>query len=255
MVLNAVGVPDLEAACVAHDHDFLVDADGGAHFRGQHDAPRGVHLDIAGAALQHAAKLDVLAVGLLVLAEPIDEQLLDPFVEIGRLEHVHALVGQLRRHHEIFGKNLAELRGKGHATFAVNLEMELAVEIYPMLGQLACPFGVGGGGHVFLSVLRFEGDLISFGVRFEIPLGRFPQHAYYPTMPHFATFSPTFALFSPHLSSSRYGRVTEGKCEHFPYLVFVLRYCAQWPLDMPDSCGWWGAVGRATAHVPPVNEI
>ena len=125
--------------------------------------PRGVHLDIAGAALQHAAKLDVLAVGLLVLAEPIDEQLLDPFVEIGRLEHVHALVGQLRRHHEIFGKNLAELRGKGHATFAVDLEMELAVEIYPMLGQLACPFGVGSGGHVFLSVLRFEGDLISFG--------------------------------------------------------------------------------------------
>ena len=198
---------------------------------------------------------ELVWINALVLAEPIDEQLLDPFVEIGRLEHVHALVGQLRRHHEIFGKNLAELRGKGHATFAVNLEMELAVEIYPMLGQLACPFGVGGGGHVFLSVLRFEGDLISFGVRFEIPLGRFPQHAYYPTMPHFATFSPTFALFSPHLSSSRYGRVTEGKCEHFPYLVFVLRYCAQWPLDMPDSCGWWGAVGRATAHVPPVNEI
>lgn len=26
--LEAVGVPDLEAACVAHDHDFLVDADG-----------------------------------------------------------------------------------------------------------------------------------------------------------------------------------------------------------------------------------
>lgn len=108
-------------------------------------------------------------------------------------------------------RTLRNFAGKGHATFAVDLEMELAVEIYPMLGQLACPFGVGGGGHVFLSVLRFEGDLISFGVRFEIPLGRFPQHAYYPTMPHFATFSPTFALFSPHLSSSRYGRVTKGK--------------------------------------------
>ena len=89
--------------------------------------------------MEHAAKLDVLAVGLLVLAEPIDEQLLDPFVEIGRLEHVHALVGQLRRHHEIFGKNLAELRGKGHATFAVDLEMELAVEIYPCWGSSLVP--------------------------------------------------------------------------------------------------------------------
>ena len=30
-------------------------------------------------------------------------------------------IGQLRRHHEIFGKNLAELRGKGHATFAPSI--------------------------------------------------------------------------------------------------------------------------------------
>ena len=53
-------------------------------------------------------------------------------------------------------KNLAELRGKGHATFAVDLEMELAVEIYPCWVS-SLSFGVGSGGHVFLSVLRFEG--------------------------------------------------------------------------------------------------
>ena len=55
-------------------------------------------------------------------------------------------------------------------------------------------------------LLRFEWDSSECVVRFEIPLGRFPRDAYYPTMPHFATFHATFTPFLPHLLPARYRR-------------------------------------------------
>ncbi len=132
---------------VAHEHDVLDDAALCARIGREHDAPRRIHLDAVGPALQLAVGALLHAIVLPTLGERAVHEPLHPLVEVRRLERVDAFVGRLQGNHEIFGKNLAELRGKGDAPLAVDLEMKLAIQVYLGARQLDGGFHVGGLGH------------------------------------------------------------------------------------------------------------
>ena len=86
--------------------------------------------------------LVLLPVVGLPLGKGTAHNALDPLVEVRRLERVHAFVEGVPGDREVVGKNLAELRGKGDAPLAIDLESKLAVQVYLGARQLCGGFRV-----------------------------------------------------------------------------------------------------------------
>ena len=99
--------------------------------------------------------LVLLPVVGLPLGKGTAHNALDPLVEVRRLERVHAFVEGVPGDREVVGKNLAELRGKGHAALAVDLQTELAIQIHLAARRIFSDSVVDGCGQGFLSPAAF----------------------------------------------------------------------------------------------------